>query len=287
VRAYYTAKHWLKLARWRVRRARTALRWGAETLDAAPVVLGNAMPKSGSHLLSQVLRGLVRVGPFVDAGFPPINRFEDNTNLPEEAVMANLARLRPGDIRYGYLHVREPFVGALTRPGMASIFVYRDPRDVIVSHVFYATEMYADHGMHRYYTEVLDTMEQRIAAAITGVDEPGFELSGIRTKFDSYLGWLEQPGVLCMRFEALILERDAALTRLLDFLAERGFEPQMPRSRAVAALGEAVAPHRSGTFRKGQPGNWREHFTEVNKALFKEATGDLLVRLGYEEGEDW
>jgi hypothetical protein len=158
---------------------------------------------------------------------------------------------------------------------------------MLVSHVFYATQMHTGHGMHRYYTETLQTMEQRLNAAIQGVDEPGAELSPIRSKYDGYLGWLEQPGVLCLRFEDLILGRAGALGRILDYLVQRGFVPRLPRQQEIAILEQAIAPKKSGTFRKGQPGNWREHFTAANKAVFKEQAGDLLIRLGYEKDHDW
>jgi hypothetical protein len=158
---------------------------------------------------------------------------------------------------------------------------------MIVSHVFYASQMHKGHGMYRYYTETLQTMEERIQAAIRGVDEPGSELSPIRTKYEGYLGWLEQPEVLCLRFEDLILDRQAALGKLLDYLVQRGFTPTLPRPQELAILQQAIAPQKSGTFRKGQPGNWREHFSQANKAFFKENAGDLLVRLGYEQSNDW
>jgi hypothetical protein len=58
-------KHSLKLARWQGRRVLAGLRWGPQNLAKAPAVLGNAMPKSGSHLIIQVLQGLTRLGPFV------------------------------------------------------------------------------------------------------------------------------------------------------------------------------------------------------------------------------
>ena len=141
--------------------------------------------------------------------------------------------------------------------------------------------------MHEYYTTELDSIEERINAAIRGVDEPGAELSGIRSKYDAYLGWLETPQVLCLRFEALILERQQALGKILDYLATRGFMPSVPRDAAITALAEAIQPKKSGTFRKGQPGNWREHFTAENIAVFKQHTGDLLTRLGYEQNEEW
>ncbi len=284
---YFGFKYDLKLVRWRARRGMAAIRWGPRSQSKLPAVLGNAMPKSGSHLIIQVLQGLTRLGPFVNPGFPPVNRSETNDKLSEQAVLSNLRRMRPGDIAYGYIHAREPFLSTLTSPGRATIFVYRDPRDMVVSHVFYATEMHAGHGMHQYYTETLQTMEQRINAAIQGVEEPGSQLSSVREKYQAYLCWLEQPDVLCMRFEDLILERGPALARLLDYLELRGFSPRLGRQQAVETLEQAIAPRKSGTFRKGQPGNWQEHFTEANKALFKETAGDLLIQLGYERDNSW
>ncbi len=287
IKAYYQIKQGLKLGRWQARRAAAALRWGPENLAKAPAVLGNAMPKSGSHLIIQVLQGLIPLGPFVNPGFPPVNRSEDNSKLSDEAVLANIQHMRPGDIAYGYVHARQPFISALTQPGRATIFMYRDPRDMVISHVFYATNMHAGHGMHHYYTQVLDTMEERINAAILGVEEPGSQLSPVRAKYENYIGWLGQPDVLCLRFEDLILDRETTLGRLLDYLSKRGFTPRSDRAQAIATLQNAIAPHKSGTYRKGKPGNWRDHFTEDNLRTFKETTGDLLIRLGYEVDSNW
>jgi len=284
---YYRVKRALKLVRWRWRRAAASLRWGAAALQQSPIVFGNAMPKSGSHLISQVLQGLTRLGPSVNPGFPPINRAEDNRNLPPHAILENLRAMRPGDVAYGYLGAEEPYLSELTRRGRATIFLYRDPRDMLVSHVFYATQMRPEHGMHDFYTQDLDSMEARLNAAIQGVDQPGFELRGVRARYEQYLGWLSQPQVLSLRFEDLILDRWKALERLLGYLAERSFKVNLPRPKAIESLAMAVAPGKSGTFRKGQPGNWREHFTPANKACFKAAAGDLLIRLGYEDDHDW
>lgn len=277
----------IKAWRWRARRAAAARRWGAAELADAPVVIGNAMPKSGSHLLIQVLLGLTRIGPFVDPGLPPLTRSAANHNLPEQTVLARLGELQPGDIAYAYLHARPPYLHELSRPGVAAFFIHRDPRDVIISQIFYATGMHAGHGMHRYYTEQLSTMEQRIDAAILGVQAADTQLSPIAAKYEHYLGWLSQPAVHAVRFEDLILDREASLDALLDHLAERGYVHQPPRSRAIEVLSANIAPRASGTFRKGEPGEWRQHFTEANKRNFRAATGDLLVRLGYENDSQW
>jgi sulfotransferase 6B1 len=280
-------KFGLKQVRWQFRRLAAALIWGPGRLSQSPAVLGNAMPKSGSHLIIQVLQGLPKLGAFVNPGFPPVNRSQDNRKLTQAEILANIQRMRSGDIGYGYIGCEEPFKSALTRPGMASIFVYRDPRDMVISQVFYATEMNQKHGMHQYYTENLHTMEERINAAIQGVEEPGSTLSSIRARWDHYYGWFQTPEILCLRFEDLILNRNAALEALLDYLGLRGFTAQPSRPHALKLLNQAIEPKRSGTFRKGKPGNWREHFTESNKTIFKETSGDLLIRLGYETDNDW
>jgi hypothetical protein len=277
----------MKLGRWRVRRFVTALRWNNDSDSQVPAILGNAMPKSGSHLIIQVLQGLTKIGPFVNPGFPPVNRTEDNRQISDEGILYVLSRMRPGDIGYGYLQAQEVFIKALTRPGMVSVFVYRDPRDMIVSHVFYATEMFPGHGMHRYYNEKLDTMEERINAAIGGVSENGFELIGVQARYDAYKDWLAQPKILCIRFEDLRLDQESTFNRILDYLEEYGFRSKFSRSEAIKILGDSLSPHKSGTFRKGKPGGWREHFTQNNVDFFKQSTGDLLVELGYEEDNNW
>lgn len=284
---YYRTKRWLKLVRWELRRTQAARRWGSQQLMSMPAVFGNALPKAGSHLIIQVLQGLTRIGPFVNPGFPPVNRFEDNSRLPEETILTNIERMRSGDIGYGYIHCQEPFVGALTGANRATVFVYRDPRDMVVSHVFYATDIHLEHEMRAFYRDELNTNEERINAEIMGTDGPGFEYFGIRRRYEAYLGWFDQPEVLTLRFEDLIQNREASFARILDFLSGYGFTPRVSRQTAIERMGESVAPEKSGTYRKAQPGNWREHFTDANKRNFKDHTGDLLIRLGYEQDNDW
>jgi hypothetical protein len=71
---------------------------------------------------------------------------------------------------------------------------------MVVSHVFYATEMHTGHGMHRYYTMSLHSMEERLGAAIEGVDEVDLQLSNVKERYMRYLSWLEIPEALCLRF---------------------------------------------------------------------------------------
>jgi hypothetical protein len=291
---YYQTKRLLKTIRHRARRARAARTWGAANLQAMPAVLGNAMPKSGSHLLIQILEGLAQIGPFVNPGYPPVNRAEGNRKLPDEKVLAEIRAMRPGDIRYGYLHAEEPWVSAVTGAGRATLFVHRDPRDWVISQIFYATDMHEGHMLHAYY-QSLPTMEARINAAIEGVNTAEVSAPSVVERYSHYLGWLETPGVLCLRFEDLIENGKLKIEDILNYLTIFNFRPfdnaqggsSIPKESAIEKLANRASPRKSGTFRKGQPGEWREHFTPGNVRRFKDAAGELVVRLGYEEDEEW
>lgn len=288
MKIYYKIKRQLKLVRLEFRRWLAARRWGKEELANAPSVYGNAIPKAGSHLLIQVLLGLTEIGPFVNPGFPPINRFEGNTPLEIPERIKELNHMRSGDVRYGYASCREPFLSAITGPGRASVYIYRDPRDQLVSHVFYAKDIHTGHGMHDYYNNVLTSMEERLNVAIEGCDLPGLGLPSIWERYAEHFGWFEREDVLCLKFEDLILNKEKAIGDLLDYLEGFGVEFSVPRPQAIEVLSQSIQPKKSGTFRKGQPGNWKEHFTEDNKRRFKAVAGDLLSRLNYEENDqDW
>jgi hypothetical protein len=285
MKPYYRMKRILKLFRLGLRRKKAARRWGEDRLANAPPVFGNAIPKAGSHLLNQILMGLAEIGPFVNPGFPPVNRFEDNSHQEIPVIINELNRMRSGDIRYGYFHSEEPFISTVTAPGRATVFIYRDPRDQVVSHVFYATSMHTGHGMHDYYNNVLTTVEERLNVGIEGCDIPGLEYPSIRKRYEDFIGWFEEENVLCLKFEDILLDQERTFNKLLDYLEGFGVEFISPRSEAVALLSQAIKPKKSGTFRKGKPGNWTDHFTDDNKFRFKAVAGDLLTRLGYEEND--
>jgi hypothetical protein len=288
MKVYFRIKRSIKLLRLEWRRYQAARRWGRQALENAPSIFGNAIPKAGSHLLIQVLLGLTKLGPFVDPGFPPINRFEGNTRLELKERIEELNRMRSGEIRYGYAGCWEPFKSTIVGPGKASVFIYRDPRDLLVSHVFYAKDIHKGHGMHDYYNNVLTTMEERLNVEIEGCDLPGLGLPNVYKRYAENFGWFEMEEVLCLKFEDLVLDKEKTLGVLLDYLERFDVKIRVSRSEAIEILSKAIQPKKSGTYRKGQPGNWKEHFTEENKRRFKVVAKDLLTRLGYEDSDqDW
>lgn len=278
-----------RLARRGLRRLETQRHFPEIPLAQQPILFGNSFPKSGTHLLTQILAGFARLGPAVESGLPPVLTFEGESGQPRPlaAILADLKRLRPGDIAYGHLHAGAEVQQALCRPGVAPFFIYRDPRDVVVSHVFYVTDINNRHAHHDFYVNELADFDARLRVSILGRPEVEFPFPDIRARFEPYLPWLERPEVLAIRYEDLLHDLQGGLGRTFDHVAKRGFTSSLQREEAIPLLAQAVRPEQSPTFRSGKSGGWVQHFTDAHKTLFKDVTGDLLQRLGYEQNQNW
>jgi sulfotransferase 6B1 len=278
-----------RLARRRLRRWRALLRWRRGSLQDVPVLFANSFPKSGTHLLTQVLQGFTRLGPAVESGLPAVVTYRGDTGRERQPgeIMADLERLLPGDIAYGHLHALPQAVEHLCQPGFAAFFILRDPRDVVVSHVHYVTDIEPDHIHHAYYTQVLQDFDQRLRTSILGLPDENIPFPDIYQRFAPYLGWLERPEVLCLRYEDFLRDRDTALGLILDHAIRRGFPAPNNRQAGIQVLADSIDPQRSPTFRSGKAGGWRAQFSPEHKTRFKQVAGDLLVRLGYETDDNW
>jgi hypothetical protein len=252
-----------------------------------PILLGISFPKSGTHLLDQILLGFSRLAPFsrrLHSFYAEYEGESGRKRSPEQAL-AWLDSLHPGDITSAHLFARDKVISRVCTPRFTSYFIFRDPRDVVVSHVFYVTDMEARHVHHDYYQSLPD-FNSRLKVSILGRLEAGMEFPNIADRFAPYLGWLDQPFVMKIHFEDLINDRAATLNRISDHFLARAALP-VPRPLILESLESSINPSRSPTFRSGKTGEWKKHFTQEHKKIFKEAAGDLLVKLGYENDYDW
>jgi len=267
--------------------AQAILRWKRFSFHDAPSIFGNSKPKSGSHLLLQVLNGFTQIMPYCYVDAEPIRTVEkDGRRKTKEEILDELKRVPDSVIGWGYVDATKENASFLTEAGRVNYFIYRDPRDMLVSQVFFATDMHEEHGMHDYYISLPD-FGARLSVAITGIDQDGLKMVSVKQRYEGVFQWLEEKNVMCIRFEDLINNRDAALNAMLDEVEKTGYKIPTPRERALSVLADAIQPKKSHTFRSGKTGGWKEHFTEEHKKLFKDVAGDLLVRLHYEKDNDW
>jgi hypothetical protein len=267
--------------------AQAILRWKRFSFNDAPPIFGNSKPKSGSHLLLQVLNGFTQIMPYRYVDAEPIRTIEkEGRRKTQDEILADLRTLPSGVIGWGYLDATPENVSFLTSSGRANFFIYRDPRDMLISQVFFATDMHEEHGMHAYYKSLPD-FGARLNVAITGIDRDGLYMVSVRQRYEGVFQWLEQKNVMCIRFEDLINNRDTTLNAMLDEVEKTGYKVPTPREKALPILVDAIQPRKSHTFRSGKTGGWKEHFTEEHKKLFKDIAEDLLVKLGYEQNNNW
>ncbi len=98
----------------------------------------------------------------------------------------------------------------LITPRFIPYFIFRDPRDVVVSHVFYVTDMEEHHVHHDYYASLPD-FDSRLKVSILGRPDTKTEFPNIADRFSPYLGWLAHSEVKKIHFEDLVNDRTAAL----------------------------------------------------------------------------
>jgi hypothetical protein len=267
-----------------------------------PALLGISFPKSGTHLLDQILLGFSKVAPYSKRLHSFYAEYEGESGIKRAPAQALhwLDSLSPRDVASAHLFARPEAIARVVSPNIIPYFIYRDPRDVVVSHVFYVTEMESRHVHHAYYQSLPD-FDTRLKVSILGRPDTDVEFPNIAERFAPYLGWLDQPEVLTIHFEGLIQDRAQTLNRIMDhFLArvpldtlrlqdERSPSLRSARTRQLIleSLESSINPNKSPTFRSGKTGEWRKHFTDEHKKIFKSIAGDLLIRLGYETNSDW
>jgi hypothetical protein len=200
--------------------------------------------------------------------------------------------------------------------------VIRDPRDIVVSGYFshlyshpVSPEQSAWLWEYRRHLKSLDDTEQGLLA----------EIQFCASYFERLRVWnYENPRVLELRYEDLIVQPERCFARIfhfldiptpsmapittismfLQYLLNKQFGIRIARrTRLPASVLRALLRHnsfqrRSGGrrpgeeetrhhYRKGIAGDWKNYFSARVKDAFKERYEGLVVQLGYAEDEAW
>lgn len=243
---------------------------------STPPVIVNSIPKSGTHLLMQIARSLPGTryyGSFL-AQHPSITMHR----RPQRTINFHIARIIPGEVVGAHLHYTPETERRLESINALNLFIYRDPRDVVLSESEYLGAVNRWHAMHRRFMKL--TPDDRIRLAIEGADPVRFP--DIRQRLLPYEGWMTSKSALCISYEQLSSDDRKPILRAIldryDQLADR------PRSgdEVLLQLEQAIDPNRSHTFRSGGTEKWKTLLSPENLALFNQIGGDLPSRFGFE-----
>ncbi len=251
-----------------------------------PPIIANSFPKSGTHLLIQILQAMPGIrdwGLFLAS--TPSFTFRE---IPDGKMCRRINKLVPNELVSAHLYYSEQAEKALGRENAVHYFIYRDPRDIVISEAHYLTYMNKWHRLHRYFRALPD-MKSRIMFSIQGATDPAFpyDYPNISKRFLRYKPWINHPNVLSIKFEKLVKQNPVETVRkIIGFYMDRanqGIEQEELIKNALTNIN----PQNSHTFRKGRAGGWKEVFTDKHKEVFKECAGRLLVELGYETDLGW
>lgn len=263
--------------------------------ETKSLIMCNSYPKSGTHLLYQILYSI-----------PGYQKWEDIISVQALCGIMNSAnhiRWKIGSvpdksiIRSHLMHSPEILEILHEQGNFNKFFIYRDLRDVAVSHARWITKE-PRIFLHKPYLEKKSFNEQ-LMSSIRGVpvgSPLGSNISqpDIGQDFARWKGWISDPDTMAIKFEDLVGERGggseqtrlALIEEILDRL-KISLSSQQIHSRFASNI---MNPEESHTFKKGgkgQRGGWKEIFTNDHKEAFKKVAGELLIDLGYEVTLDW
>lgn len=263
-----------------------------------PRVLVNSVHKSGTHVVTALLRQLPHM---IHSGrHYVLDNFRSTPERPAvwgetpevdwHELRRTLEAFKQGQFLTSHFQAVPTLVEILDDIGFRTVFIIRDPRDVVVSSAFYMTHL-ERHIMHRRYSRDFKTEHDRIMATISGFPPGpnGLGSVSIGRRIEGYLGWFAARGVYACRFEDLIGpngggDRRVQRAEIEAITRHLGYSLSPER---MDRLARKTWSDRSPTFRKGVIGDWRNHFTDEHIVAFKEVAGRHLITLGYEHDLDW
>ena len=172
------------------------------------------------------------------------------------------------------------------------IFLYRDPRDQLISYIFWMTKMVPDYAISK-----IEGIENQITAMLSvspneeeNVLEESKNISHDCSygKFYRQCKLIPKENLMKVKFEDLIGKKGGGnnraqmktLKRIANFL-----DIDISRDRIKEIIDERWG--HSGTFRQGEIGEWKKYFTPEHIQMYKEKYGRQLIRLGYEKDCNW
>lgn len=282
-----------------------------ELQELKPKWLVSGFPKAGLHMLEQAVLAIAQPmpsHPMHVTHWWGTNAWGAWTNqfLSLERILCVFSRLREGHFYKGHVAWEENIERFLYYSGAAHVFMYRDLRDVAISqthHVLADQDRWTHPSKATYMALEMAVgagtsmgFDAALKAVIAGVGP--FE--GVVERWKLFAPWIETDWTFSIKYEDFLKKSLTYCVQMLDYgtcrvagvYEDLGLELHIENNRAMETARmmkeNTEQRERSNTFRRGQPGEWRNHFTNEIKDLWKEHdSGNWLVKLGYEEDDNW
>lgn len=238
-------------------------------------VVCNSIPKAGTHLLE---RSLCLHPDLYRNLLPTIHE----NNIEKHGGIAKLTNsAQGGKVLITHLEFDQKMEESILQNDLASFFMVRDPRDIVVSLSHYGFTS-KKHRLHSLFANL--SQRERLITCIKGNQD--FRLPSIGDRLSAYAGWLKSSAMI-VRFEDIIGGQGAGDESAQRQVLTNIFDHCNVETPDLDQLIAKVYSNKSPTFRKGVIGGWKEVFDEEIKAIFKEVASAELVKYGYENDTNW
>lgn len=245
-------------------------------LEKPPLIV-NSLPKSGTHLLLQVTRALPEVryfGRFI-AEKPSLTEIKRSPKL----LAKKFSKILPSETVGAHITHSSELKEAMQKINALHLFIYRDPRAVILSEIHYLTHMNKWHRMHKEFKGLL-SFSSRLDLALFGHDEL---YPDANCRILGYAPWIYDPEVIAIRYEDLVgKNQNAELERIIKSWSIRGLK-NVELSKIISKTSLAINPSRSHTFRAGGAEKWRTTISEVDMQRLTKYLTPSLQAFKYKE----
>jgi len=262
---------------------RGAFVWAPRTshyFKSRPVFV-QSVPKSGTHIVFECLKAFGYAAP------PSLDLPDFDASLAN-GVFYNLQHMPISCLSSPYQRFPQ-FIHSLSRS--VTVFIVRDPRDVVVSLAHYLASQTDYHISTSLFREM--PVSERLGRVITGKYPIPIYLNrylnlngSIRELLATYLAWWSDtfPNVWRIRYEDIIgVEGGGDIGRQLRTIWELQLALHVPGQPGNYC--DRIFSRRALTFRRGQIGDYLVDFGKDHHELFEQSAGDLLGTLGY--GAHW
>ena len=246
-------------------------------------IIVNSIPKAGTNLLLNTVTSIpntVRKGDcsLAQRYYSPASKFEYITKQIKE--------LKPGFVYSGHIPYFPQYDQWLTANKIKQVFIYRDPRAVVVSAFYFILEMRKERQLNYNLLKNGTSNEDKLLDLIYGIGKGKNELiadeenlAGIKHVFEGYRPWLKNENTLALKYEDIMKGGGEMTKKILTFL---NFSDKFELDMAEDIYMRGANPSKSHTFRKGGSEEWKKEITGEREIAFRKVMPEsLLNEYGY------
>lgn len=225
-----------------------------------------SIPKCGNFLLLKLMEEISKKRASVGSPYRPDHDWENYITINHELV-------------------NQQTIDFCRNNNVKVVFIYRDPRDQVVSAAYYFKQKGFGRGLT--IAQMMTTLIPDSCYWWRLIDLPT-EKGTVGDFFDFMLEWVGLDFVYATSFEKIVGPQGGGdrTVQIEEIKSIAQFCGYVVTDEEVNAIADSIWGS-SHTFRQGKIGSWKNEFTPDLKNIFKNVAGQLLIDLGYEKDFNW